>query len=260
MTLHKGETPIRTLADWKSLAPPKSEGQWKPDRSAMEVARAWLGVPGVMPREVLAVLESHSDFGPPVTWAAEPEAKLRFDSFAGEPRNTDLAVEVEDRHGRYLLAVEAKADEPFANTIAGTLAAALKRKLKNPRSNGVTRIEQLTAAILGEREPAEPDIAKLRYQLLTASAGALCEAQRRECNRAILLIQKFVTSRSLDEKHRRNDQDLQQFLRRLAHEDLVVKGSDFLYGPFVVPGQPLLKVNVQFYVGQVTHDLRVKEV
>ena len=45
------------------------------------------------------------------------------------------------------LAVEAKADEPFGETVADALAAAVDRGLKSAKSNGVKRIEQLAAAV-----------------------------------------------------------------------------------------------------------------
>jgi hypothetical protein len=44
--------------------------------------------------------------------------KLPFDGFAGEPRNTDALVVAQDGFGSYVIAVEAKADEPFSATVA----------------------------------------------------------------------------------------------------------------------------------------------
>jgi hypothetical protein len=184
----------------------------------MEVARAWTEHEGLdLPPEVSALLQGHPHFGEILSWSGEPEAKLPFDSFPGEPRNTDIAVVAEDRHGKYMLAVEAKADEPFAATVAMELASTLERKLANPRSNGLLRIEQLATAILGVRARGDQRVGELRYQLLTATAGALCEAERSACKRAVLLIHEFVTSRTTDEKHAANAKDLLNFLSRLAH-------------------------------------------
>jgi hypothetical protein len=223
----------------------------------MEVARAWVAGEGnLMPEEVSRLLRTHPDFGEVLSWSGEPEAKLPFDAFPGEPRNTDIAVIAEDRHGKYVLAIEAKADEPFAETVADTLAQALERKLLNVRSNGIARVEQLTTAILGPRQSGEPQIGQLRYQLLTATAGALCEAQRRGFERAVLLVHEFVTVKTSDEKHRMNTQDLQRFLTRLAHGKFVPSLSSSLAGPFLVPGSPLLKTAVRLYVGKVTRNLR----
>jgi len=74
----------------------------------------------------------------------------------------DLAVYARDEHGDFLIAVEAKADESFGETVADALAAAVDRKLENPRSNGVTRVEQLAAALFGPRANKAPALGKLR--------------------------------------------------------------------------------------------------
>lgn len=101
-------------------------------RSAKEVARAWLEGGGLkLPVEVSSALTGHKDFGPVHAWRAEPEVKLLFDDFAGEPRNSDLVVHAQDPHGPFLIAVEAKADEPFGETVAEALAVAVDRHLEN---------------------------------------------------------------------------------------------------------------------------------
>jgi hypothetical protein len=103
-----------SLADWRRLAPPKAAHHWAEGRSAVEVAKAWTEGGGTtLPEEVRVALESDSNFGAIEAWSAEPEALLRFDSFPGEPRNTDLLVSINDAYGRYIVAVEAKADESY---------------------------------------------------------------------------------------------------------------------------------------------------
>jgi len=257
MTISKNGSPISSLEDWKRLAPPKAEHQWTDGRSAKEVARTWLAAgAGKLPAEVTSALGGHPDFADVLTWSAEPEAKLKFDTFAGEPRNTDLAVYARDSLGDFLVAIEAKADEPFAETVSETLAAALERKLENPRSNGIARVEQLATALLGPRQAREPSTGELRYQLLTACAGALCEAERRGLSRAVVMVQEFVTAKTTDEKHLRNAADLIQFLRRLSHDPQAPLPTSTLAGPFAVPGAPLLRSRVRLYVGKVTHYLR----
>lgn len=108
MPITKNGHPITTLDQWKTHAPPKSEIQWVDDRSAKEVARAWLEGSGTQfPQEVQAVLSAHPSFGDVLDWQCEPEARLRFDDFKGEPRNSDLSIIATDSHGPYVLAVEA---------------------------------------------------------------------------------------------------------------------------------------------------------
>lgn len=256
MAISKGADPINTLQDWERLAGPKSAGQWVDGRSAKESARAWLQSNGTLfPHEVATVLANHPAFGPVGKWAAEPEAKLRFDRFAGEPRNSDLVVHAEDAKGRFLIAVEAKADEPFGPTVAQALSAALERHLENDSSNGIARIQQLAKSLFGSRQPGDPPIRDIRYQLLTACAGAMCEAERAGYDRVLVLVHEFVTEQTLDEKHRRNAADLNQFLRRISHSAVATSGPG-IFGPFTVPGLPLLERPGLLFVGKVTRDLR----
>ena len=96
-------------------------------------------------------LATNTAFGLVQKWNAEPEAKLCFDAFPGEPRNSDVIVNATDTFGAFLIAVEAKADESFGETVANALAAAVERHVDNPNSNGVVRIQQLAAAGHGKQ-------------------------------------------------------------------------------------------------------------
>jgi hypothetical protein len=256
MHITKDGRAITSLPDWEKYAGPKSKGHWVDERSAKEGARAWLAGGEEMPPEVSALLLNHSRFGAVREWKAEPEAKLRFDDFPGEPRNSDLAVQVRDDTGHYLIAVEAKADESYGETVAQTIAAAKARLAVNPRSNGLNRLQQLREALFGNGATADDDLLGLRYQLLTASAGTLCEAERRRNGRAVLLVQEFVTNKTHDNNHLRNAVDLLSFMNALKPGVASELHSGKLYGPFTVPGGKLLKVIPEFYIAKVTRDLR----
>ena len=222
----------------------------------MEVARAWLADAPRLPAEIGQLLAGHPAFGPCLDWSAEPEVRLRFDGLAGEPRNSDLLVLAEDRHGPYLMAVEAKADEPFGSTVAEVLTEAVERRLVTPRSNAITRVEQLAAAIVGPRRPRELRLGGLRYQLLTAAAGAAAEASRRGIARVLLLVHEFWTDRTDDERHWDNAAALTDFVGRLAHDEMVGCGGGELVGPFALPGKPLFPPTQQFYVGKAVRNVR----
>jgi len=257
MTISKNGAALLTLEDWQRLGGPKKAEQWVDGRSAKEAARAWLEAePGRMPAEVVAALERHPAFGSVIDWAAEPEVRLPFDNFDGEPRNTDLLITARDEHGPYLIAVEAKADESFSETVSETLVGATERYLKTDRSNGVARVLQLGQALLGPREPGEPGIGLLRYQLLTAVAGALCEGERRKVGRVLVLIQEFVTDQTDDVRHDRNSEDLNSFVARLSHGQAKVIGNGEICGPFGVPGAPILRNAPALYIGKVVRRLR----
>lgn len=177
----------------------------------MEVARAWIEGDGVsLPPEVQSIFSTHPRFGTVLNWDAEPEAKLRFDTYPGEPRNSDLVVRARDSFGPYVLAVEAKADEPYGETVAETFAAALERKISNPRPNGIARIQSLASLLLRKHVTGHVNASELRYQLLTACAGAVAEAQRSQTTRTVMLVHEFITAKTLDVNHERNRSDLQQ--------------------------------------------------
>jgi len=257
MTISKNGAVLLTLEDWQRLGGPKKPEQWVDGRSAKEAARAWLTAEsGRMPAEVVAALEGSSAFGSVIGWAAEPEVRLPFDSFDGEPRNTDLLVIARDQHGPYLIAVEAKADEPFSETVSETLVGATERYLKTDRSKGIARVLQLGQALLGPMETGEPEIGSLRYQLLTAVAGALCEGERRNIGRVLVLIQEFVTARSRDVRHDHNRKDLNSFVTRLSHGRVKAIGHGEICGPFEVPGAPILRNAPALFIGKVVRRLR----
>lgn len=257
MTIVKDGLTITSLEDWLDRAGPKSPGHWKDGRSAKETARAWLGTRAPsLPQEVEALLAGSPHFGQPLKWEAEPEAKLRFDTFAGEPRNSDLLVAASDAHGDYIIAVEAKADEPFGETVGVARSNARKRLAENSRSNGLTRITQLESALLRPVQHGEPANDDLRYQLLTATAGALAEAERRGVNRAVLLIHEFVTDETADDKHAANSLDLDRFVRRLSGKAELSVSSGQLLGPFAPPGMPLFRGTIQLFIGKAVRHIR----
>lgn len=138
-----------------------------------------------------SALAAHGDFGQVLSWHAEPEERLRFDTFRGEPRNSDLAVPAR----------------------------------------------------------GDPPIEGLRYQLLTACAGALCEAERLGSPRTLMLVHEFVTDKTPDEKHARNAGDLDAFLKRLSRGADRAPRSGEIRGPFNVPGAPLLTTDVALFLG-----------
>jgi len=255
--IQKNGVVIRILEDWEKTAPPKHSNQWKANRSAMELARAWLPcVSPCFPQEVAQVLANHAEFGLIQQWTAEPEAKFSFDGLGGEPRNSDLAVEAVDQYGRFLIAVEGKADEPFGDTVGGTLASALERQLKDERSKGITRVQLLVRALFEERHAEEPSLNHIRYQLMTACAGAMCEGERRRVGRVVLLIHEFSTELTHDGKHELNARDLDNFVVRLTRG--VVKSVEvgLLYGPFSLPGDPLFSNNTKLFIGKAARYLR----
>jgi hypothetical protein len=109
---------------------------------------------------------------------------------------------------------------------------------------------------LGPRQKGEPSLKAIRYQLLTACAGALCEAERHGYSRALMLVHEFISSRTRDEKHRQNADDLDRFVRRLSHGEVEMVGDGEIRGPFSLPALSSAEGRVRLYIGKVTRNLR----
>src|SRR5690606_7826021 len=219
MRIRKEGVEIRTLDAWQQHAPPAAKRHWKRDRSALCMAGAWLAeAPPVAVRELLA---SHGDIGPLRydDLVAEPECKIKFDRYGG-PRQADIAFVANDHRGAVAVTVEGKADEPFDSYVGDVLANAVDRALDAP-SNGVRRVEMLAASLLPTRaagsEPRKlPPLRQVRYQLITAVAGTLAYARDAGANRAVLVVEEFVTRATKDHLHARNQRDLERFIARLT--------------------------------------------
>lgn len=202
---------LSTLDEWFCYAPPKGRKKhWKNGRSAKENARLWLNAAPCLPSEIADILRSCNDVGTLHTWRAEPEAEVGFDNFSG-PANIDLLLTCDDEIGPLAVGIEAKADEPFGNTVRKTMSDANSRLEENSESKGVERINILARKFGLSLERQE--VLNLRYQLFTLTAAVLAEAQRREIQRAIVIIHEFITPLTADEKRAQNASDLDSFLR-----------------------------------------------
>ena len=235
--VQKGGRRLATLDEWHRHAPPKARhNHWKDGRSAKECARAWLDAAPDLPSEISDALHSFSDIGPLCDWCAEPEAKVRIDEFRGPP-NIDVLLTGCDDNGPVVVAVEAKADEMFGATIEKTLSDAYARLEAKPKSKGVARVKQL-AELFG-LTLEQRDVLELRYQLMTVTAAALAEAERRGAQHAIVMVHEFVTWLTTAEKRARNGRDLNLFLQQVfGHRNSLQPGT--VIGPFRTSCRPTL--------------------
>ncbi len=258
MRLLKKREPILTIDDWRRLAPPKRDYQWKPGRSAFELARAWChtGAP-VVPADVVAALASSDATAGLQIDTGFPEHRIAFDQHGGEPRNADLAFTGIADGRRVAVTIEAKADEPFGETVGDTVSASLKRLDANPNSRGLLRVVDLCRCLFSARVEGQPSIESLRYQLLTAAAGSLAFAHAEAASVAVLLVHEFVTHQTTNSLHERNGDDLHRFLCRLGGSTAGPIASGQLVGPFQVPGLPLFERPTPLYVGKVSTDCRL---
>ena len=197
-TVHKGDRPLTTIDQWHRFAPPKRDIHWKDGRSAKENARAWLdAAPGLQP-DIAQILVA------------------------------------EDDHGPVVIAIEAKADETFGNELANQYQRARAARASNPPSKAVARIEALLDRFALDIE--QRHVPQLRYQLLTATAAVLAEANRRSSERAVLIVHEFVTPLTLPERRERNAADLDRFLATALDREGHLAPGD-VAGPILVQGR-----------------------
>lgn len=185
----------------------------------------------------------------------EPEARVPFDQFPGEPRNSDLILRAEDEHGPLAIPIEAKGHESFGPYVGDAAADALERRLANPPSNAIRRIEQLVAALLSPRSRGVPHLRKIRYQLLTGVAGALAWARMCHASRAVFLIPEFRTAQTDDVLQEANEKDLRNFLHRLTGIPNASVTNQAL-GPFATTGAPLFDIPARLYIENIRTDTR----
>ncbi|HYD53680.1 MAG TPA: hypothetical protein VEA99_13680 [Gemmatimonadaceae bacterium] len=218
-----------------------------PGRSAMESARAWCPDAGpCVPAEIRALLDSIPALAGAEISAVYPERKVRFDELRGEPRNADVAAVAEHPEGRIAISIEAKADEPFDRPVREVLMAIDARIAEGERSNGRLRVEQLVSALL----PAGTSAEALRYQLLTAAAGAIAFAAEQQATRAVLIVHEFVSDATNAERRATNQTDLDRFLAAISAGRFHELSAGRLVGPIAIPGAPLFDGPVPLFVGK----------
>lgn len=257
MQIVKNGVVLRTIDDWKLHAPPRTPDQWLRGRGAFECASAWFSMdePAV-PAEIQALLASNDDTASARIVTATPEQRVRFDRIRGEPRNTNVLAVAECPKGRIAIGIEVKADEQSDRTVEQVLADVVDQRAHGERTRMLTRVEQLTAALFPRWRRGVPRLGALRYQHLTAAAGALAHAREAGAVRAVLVVHEFVSARADDRRHAASYADLSAFVARLTDGAHASVEPGVLIGPLEVPGAPLYERPVPLYVGKAVRTLR----
>jgi hypothetical protein len=215
----------------------------------MELARAWCPASGpACPAAISALLSAHEWTRDLQIEEARPEHVTPLLE-RGEGRNHDLWAKCSANGHPFTLCVEAKADEPFGDTIGETCAKALQR---SEATGGVRRARALLRMVFGaQAEPDREPWASLRYQLLTAMAGTALQARRDGASRAALVIHEFRGSRTKAELLERNAGDLMGFLGVLNGGTPVGLGAGSFAGPWTVRTGSDPDAAVEVLVGKV---------
>jgi hypothetical protein len=169
---------------------------WRPDYSAQELARAWLGASST-PQSVHNLLTKALGAYDIVEGFFEKETEL---GTRGRPSQTDLLLVLRSGSDYAVVAIEAKAREPFGPIV---------EKWNDGSAGKQARLNDLCHQ-LGLRPAA---VRNLRYQLLHRTAAALIEAKRYGAPLALLVVQAFPgAQKSLT--------DFQEFARALGLGDV----------------------------------------
>ena len=130
--------------------------------------------------------------------------------------NHDLVARGELPSGeRVVICVEAKAGESFGATVKQQTAAATRAKSVAEKagktSNAPERLNGLLERFV-DYPASEQRVQNMRYQLLTALAGTLSEAEEQGAQHAVLMVHEFLTDeRPNEEIVREHDRDLHNF-------------------------------------------------
>lgn len=215
---------ITSLAAWEKFGGPAADRHWVEGRSAYELALDW--IEGDAPARLINLLGLRTALAGARLDVAIAEKKTSFDALPRGPRNHDLLVRAENAEGRIVVGVEGKADESFDEPLWRWREKALARSAKSAAPD---RLDRLTTAFFGstiDEDVDQPPLGSMGYQLLSALAGTLADAQTDSAESAVLLLHEFKTSKTDDEKHARNGRMLDDFIFRLARGPVDRSGSD----------------------------------
>lgn len=178
---------LATVDDWRGLV---GDGKWVPTRSAYELAHCWHEFGG-LPAPIAAALNAsgHEALRGLSLELCLVEKPVFLDTKIA-PSMTDLmAYGCNAKGDSVVIAVEGKADEPFASPVWAWVRGDAKNKsiAVSPRPTRLRRLEFLSKHLA----KAIPSDSKLRYQLLHRTVSAVLEAQLHGAVTALVLVHAF---------------------------------------------------------------------
>jgi hypothetical protein len=248
-------TPLPSHAAWRVRLDRKNRQQ---GTSAPTLAAAWAG-----PIELFGALRAQPLLADLAVDEIVVEGQSSVDAFSG-PRNHDLVVRGHLRDGvRVVVCVEAKAGETFGDTVAGQTRAAATATAKAEQrtaetgkrhtSNASPRLDALLQRFVSD-PPSEQHVRELPYQLLTALAGTISEADVQGARHAVLMVHEFLTDERRDDRViERHDNDLSNFCATVFAVD--PPGRQHVPWCIQVPA-PAGTSGLKLYLARAVTDLR----
>ena len=221
-----------SITNWEMWTRPKKDYQWEPERSAMELAKAWFRQSCVSPpKEFVQLLYSSARLKGLQLLRGIPEHVTSLPE-RGEGRNHDLWLLGRTDQEQITICIEAKADEPFGNeTVVEYRLSAKKRRESGQSTRVPERIAQLLALVPARGYQWD----NIRYQLLTAICGTAIQAKRDGSALAVFVVHEFHTRKTTPDKILANKNDFDFFVNVITGSyQPVAQGT--LYGPVIVGG------------------------
>ncbi len=162
--------------DWKKRL--KKPEHWKKEYSSWETAQSWLGAAG-FPRSFAFLASFAEPFASLTPLITIPEHTVALPGGVNSPTQADVWVLASHTSGLASIAVEAKCEEGFGESVAEWLVGASQGRME--------RIAYVTK-LLGVTQSGAGHVA---YQLLHRAAGAVIEAKRFKANVAVIAVQWF---------------------------------------------------------------------
>lgn len=218
------------ITSWEQWTRPKRDYQWKPGRSAMELAKSWFpdDAPSVPP-EIKSILLSHPRLEGIRLTRAIPELVTPLPE-RGEGRNHDLWILGKTPLEQITICVEAKAEEPFGNyTVAEYRDLAMHRRQQGISTTAPERIEALLQMVGGDASVWD----SVSYQLLAAICGTVIQARGDGSQLAVFLVHEFQKDLTTADQLQRNAENFELFLRTVGIES---DGISMLSGPVKMGG------------------------
>jgi hypothetical protein len=253
LRLERSGNPITSVDEWFQYAPPMGrELQWRDGRSAKELAKAWCrdGAPPSPPSDLLTLLATIPQLSHLHFLLGYPERRVHFDNAPGEPRNTDLALLCDGPGGRVAISIDAKADESFGRALGDEIVVAASQWAFSERAAKLKRLQFLVATLLSSRRDGQARLSELRYQLLTAIAGAWAFAAENDAPVAVFVVHEFLPTDPDLARVRENERDLDQALTRITANQVTSLRPGQLLGPLLVPSNPAWPGVHHWYVGK----------
>jgi hypothetical protein len=187
MTAFYGYKRLATVDDWRGLA---GDDKWKPSRSAYELAHCWHQSAG-LPAHIASAINtsSHEALLGLVVDLCLVEKPVFLDTRIA-PSMTDLMAYGRNAKGdAIVIAVEGKADEPFASRVWAWVRGDERNPTMTttPRQTRLRRLDFLSKHLA---RAVSPD-STLRYQLLHRTVSAVLEAQLHGAVAALVLVHAF---------------------------------------------------------------------